>query len=75
MSKLIKVKLNYDLGGYLKDQILTLGSSKTPLDSFWSRRLEDSKIDNCLTIIEDHEEDKEMISEKPKPTSNKKRKK
>jgi hypothetical protein len=53
----MKLKLNQDLrtpqGKKLKGSIVTLecDSNSIPLDFFWRSRLKDSKIDNCLEII------------------------
>jgi hypothetical protein len=52
---MIKIKLNMNLLNYLKGTILTLtnGCKGTKLTSFWKKRIKDSKIDNCITILKD----------------------
>jgi hypothetical protein len=54
---IVKIKLNQNLstpkGKLVKDQEVGIKCSKegVPLDRFWRNRFNDSKIDNCLTII------------------------
>lgn len=49
------LKINKDLGIYKKDQIIELDSDEhgTPIDIYWQRRLQDAKIDNCVSIVQD----------------------
>lgn len=51
-----KVKLNVDLMGLRAGTILNIGSNQTPRTSYWNRRIKDSKIDNCLTLLDEVEE-------------------
>lgn len=53
--KTIKVMLNVTLLGIPKGSVITLGTKKYPLSGFWGRRLRDSKIDHCLTIIDEEQ--------------------
>lgn len=48
-----KVKLNVDLMGLRKGTILNIGSKQTPRTAYWTRRIKDSKIDNCLTLLDE----------------------
>lgn len=70
--KTTKVKLNVDLNGLKKGTILNIGSEQIPMNAYWNHRINDSKIDNCLTIIEDvkKEDTKEKKAPK-KPTKQK----
>jgi hypothetical protein len=55
----MKIKLNQDLktpkGKKLQGTIIELEADKsgTPYDLFWRRRIEDSAIDNCVSIVEE----------------------
>lgn len=53
---MIKLKLNKDMDGKKKDSILSLPTDQDGkiIDSFWARRLEDSKIDNCVEIVQEN---------------------
>ena len=44
----MKIKLNVDLGGYKKGQVINIDLNKS---MYWRRRIKDSEIDNCVTII------------------------
>ena len=59
----VKIKLNVDLGKYKKDEKVIVN-----LDSYWSRRIKESEIDNCLEVIS---ENKKTVLDK---NSSKKRK-
>ena len=59
----IKVKLNMDLMGLKKGAIVIIGSKTYPMNAYWKNRMNDSKIDNCLTIIEDAKE--KTVNKKP----------
>jgi hypothetical protein len=57
MIKIIKVKLNIDMLDYPAGSILTLINQKYSddgifLSSYFRKRIKDSKLDNCLTILE-----------------------
>ena len=73
--KTTKVKLNVDLNGLRKGTILNIGSKQLPMTSYWNRRIKDSKIDNCLTIIEDADEkdikEKKAVNKPNKPNKSK----
>lgn len=56
MIKIIRVKLNVDMLSYKKGSVLTLTNSKHSgsgifISPYFKRRIEDSKIDNCLKIL------------------------
>lgn len=60
MIKIIKVKLNVDMLSYLKGSILTLTTQQNSnsgifLSPYFNNRIKDSKIDNCLEIISESE--------------------
>jgi len=69
MIKIIKVKLNVEMLGYKAGSILTLTNQKYSgdgifLDSYFRKRIKDSKLDNCLTILNGEiERDKTPIQE------------
>ena len=72
----IKVKLNVPLLHYRKGEILTFtdGDRGIKLDAFWVKRIQDSKIDNCLEILTDKapkEENKAKIKKESKASSKK----
>lgn len=56
---IIKLKLNQNLstpkGKLEKDSIVNIEccNAGIPLNKFWRNRLEDSKIDNCLSVVID----------------------
>ena len=52
---MIKLKINIDLGGYKAGTIIDLATDSygNIFDNFWARRLKDSKIDNCVEIVND----------------------
>lgn len=55
MTNLITLKINKDFATYKKDTLIELDADVdgTPIDSYWQRRLQDSKIDNCVSIVQD----------------------
>ena len=69
MIKIIKVKLNVDMLGYPIGSILTLINQKYSgdgifLSSYFRKRIKDSKLDNCLTILKcEIENEKTSIQE------------
>jgi len=49
--KTIRLTINQVSGYNSGDTIvIDVDDSNVPLDSFWRRRLQDSKIDNCVTV-------------------------
>lgn len=52
---MIHLKLNVPLQGHKVGDVLTLATDSDGiiLDEFWFRRLQDSRIDNCVEIIND----------------------
>ena len=52
----IKIKLNANLNSFLMGSVipLVLGGNSISLNDYWHRRLEDSKIDNCVQIVNDN---------------------
>lgn len=51
--KKVKIKLNTSLRGKKQGDIIELEADNkgTILDSYWRKRLQDAKIDNCIEII------------------------
>lgn len=48
----MKLKLNIDILGYRKGQVIDVESVKgKPRDRFWRDRLKDSAIDNCVEVV------------------------
>ncbi len=64
----IKIKLNANLNGFKKGRILQIivDNSGVPVDNYWYRRLKDSKIDNCIEIIEEKTLNKNYPNKKNK---------
>lgn len=57
MIKIVKVKLNVDMLSYKAGSTLILTNQKYSnegifLDSYFKNRIKDSKIDNCLIILD-----------------------
>lgn len=52
---MITLKLNVALHGKKAGEKLLLAtdSESNIIDSFWARRLKDSKIDNCVEIVQE----------------------
>lgn len=50
---MIKLKLNADLGGLKSGAIISLPTDQEGNieNSFWARRLKDSKVDNCVEVF------------------------
>lgn len=71
--KKYRVKLNVDLLKFKKDQIIVLteNSSGIKLTTYWRNRLRDSKIDNCLEILNETKESKNSHSHSKKSRGNK----
>ena len=57
---MIKLKVNFDLGQHKAGTILSLKTDNKGniLDNFWSRRLKDSIIDNCVEIVKEDKKSK-----------------
>ena len=51
-KKIKKIKLNVPLGGFLKGSEIDFSRGNVKLDRFWTNRIKDSSIDNCVTIID-----------------------
>jgi len=52
-TEFIKLKINADLAGCKKGQVITLKSkNKMPLDIYWRKRVRDSIHDNCVEMVE-----------------------
>ena len=70
MQKNIKIKINSDLGKFKKDTLVTVAVdvNGVPIEKYWRSRLEDSKIDNCIEVLEEAEKSQEQNTK-----SNKKR--
>ena len=52
-TRKLKLKINKPVGGYEKDDIITIecNMDKIPLSAYWRRRLIDAKIDGCCEFI------------------------
>jgi hypothetical protein len=50
-GKLIRIKLNMPLRGYLAGTVLKLGPGFAKLDKYWIHKLKDSKIDGAITVL------------------------
>jgi len=52
----IKLLLNCDLKNHKKGSVINIKTDDDyiPVDLYWKRRLEDSKIDNCVNIYNDN---------------------
>lgn len=50
---MITLKINTAMNGYKKGSTISLQTDDNGniLDSFWARRLKDSEIDNCVSIV------------------------
>jgi hypothetical protein len=52
-TEYIRLKLNTDLAGCKKNQVITLKAKNgIPLDRYWRKRLLDSIHDQCVEILE-----------------------
>jgi hypothetical protein len=49
----MKIKINKNIRSYKAGQEIEIKTDKdnVPLDRYWRNRLRDSKIDNCIEII------------------------
>ena len=65
--KKLKLKINADglAKGIKKGDVITIDVDEhnTPFDFFWFRRLRDSRLDNCVQIVEERKESKRSKSE------------
>ena len=51
---MIKLQVNIPMMGKIKGDVVTLETkSGVIIDQFWRNRLNDSHIDNCVTIVKD----------------------
>lgn len=57
-SNKLKLKLNVDMHGLKAGKVLELDvdSDGVLLDRFWRRRLQDSAMDNCVSVVIETEE-------------------
>lgn len=61
----MRLKLNFDLRGHKKGDIIDVQDKKgVPVDPYWRKRLKESEIDGCVEIYETR-------SDKIKKTKNK----
>ena len=49
----MKIKLNADLRGHQKGEIIEVDEKDYNAKIYWQRRLQDAKIDNCCEIFEE----------------------
>jgi len=62
MTEKIKVKLNVALLNYRQGETITLEAKDgVPINKYWARRIKDSVIDNCITILTDLTDNPEVI--------------
>lgn len=48
----IQIKLNYNLHGYKKGDVITVRSlNGTPTDTYWNRRFHEAANDNCIEVV------------------------
>lgn len=70
----MKIQLNADLRKSKKGDIITIEDRNgVPIDPFWKRRLKDSAIDGCITVLDQKkkaEAPQEEIKEEPKKEEN-----
>lgn len=61
----LKIKIN-NLSRYPRGTIVNISVDENgiPLDFYWRRRLENSKIDNCLEVISKDFEDQKILEKK-----------
>ncbi len=64
----MKIKLNTDLKKKKKGDIVDLSLLKGLDLTYWNNRLKDSKIDNCVTVLEEKKDEPrtDFYSEKSK---------
>ena len=61
----IKLKVNVDLAGCKKGQVIKLkANNKMPLDGYWRKRLLDSIHDNCVEMVENNKKSFETNKKK-----------
>ena len=48
----LKIRLNTPLRGLQKGKEIIFGDKGMKLDKYWMNRIKDSKIDDCITIID-----------------------
>ena len=62
----MKIKLNADLRGHQKGEIIEVDEKDYNAKIYWQRRLQDAKIDNCCEIFEEKETKKNKTKETDK---------
>ena len=49
----MEIKINFTFGRYKKGQIVTVPSiGEMPAEKYWRDRIRDSKIDQCVSIVD-----------------------
>jgi len=51
-KKITKIKVNVPLRGYAVGSEIIFSENHTKLDRFWVKRIKDSTIDGCITVID-----------------------
>ncbi len=71
------LKINSEGLGYPIGTELEIASDKSgmPISKFWRRRLKDSEVDNCITVVKKNSSEIEEISEPVNTKSSGKNKK
>lgn len=69
----LTLKINFDFGPYKKDMEVNVECDVfgIPLDLYWQRRVNDSKIDNCVSIVKAPELSDNTNSSPPKTVKSK----
>ncbi len=64
----VKLKVNVDIGDKKAGDVLILDADKNGiiLDPFWRRRLSDSSIDGCVSLVGESKKPKEKETQKDK---------
>ena len=78
-NKVIKIRLNQDLAGFLSGQVIKIGPGFYKHDKYWVNKIKDSEIDHAITVIEEKEisesrnvsVEKAVAKTKIKPKTNK----
>lgn len=58
----INLKLNVPLRGHAEGMIITTEADENgvPLDRYWRARLNDAAVDNCVSVVTDKKNNKEV---------------
>ena len=73
----MKLKINQDIKYksevFKKDSVIEIDgdSNNTPLDSFWRRRLDDSRIDGCVEVVKETTDELNLDKRKKNNKKNK----